>query len=308
MSEPQLRDILCEGPAGPHRMAWWQWGDPAAPDLIVCVHGLGRQGRDFDVLAQALVEAGVARGRPVRVVCPDIAGRGRSQWLADPQHYVPPTYVGDIIVLLQALHKQAPIARLSWVGTSMGGLIGLGLFGTPDLPLPAPLHRFVLNDLGPVTEWAAIQRIQGYIGGQVRFASEEEAALALWAVSASFGPHTPEQWLALTRPQLRALPTEQGGGFTLHYDPAIALPLRQATEQSLRDAAQVLWALYDRITAPTLLLRGAESDLLSTATAQAMTERGPRARMIEFAGVGHAPTLVAADQVAPVVDFLLAAA
>jgi len=307
MTEPQLRDILCEGSAGPHRMAWWQWGAADAADLLVCAHGLGRQGRDFDVLAQALVEAGLARGRPVRVVCPDFAGRGRSQWLTDPLHYVPPTYVADMLTLLRALHQEAPVARLGWVGTSMGGLIGLGLFGTPDLPLPAPLHRFVLNDLGPVTEWAAILRIQGYLGRPVHFANEEEAARALWAVSSSFGPHTPEQWMALTLPQLRALPADQGGGFTLHYDPAIAVPFRQATEQSVREAAPVVWALYEHITAPTLILRGAESDLLLPATVQAMTERGPRARVIEFAGVGHAPTLVAANQVTPVVDFLIQA-
>lgn len=302
MSEPQLHDLLCEGPAGPHRMAWAQWGVPDAPDVIVCVHGLGRQGRDFDVLAQALVAEAAARGTAVRVICPDIAGRGRSQWLSDPTHYVPATYVGDMLTLLGYLHRQAPIARLGWVGTSMGGLIGLGLFGTPDLPLPAPLHRFVLNDLGPVTQWAAIQRIQSYFGQPVRFDDEEQAARFLATVSAGFGPHTPEQWMALTRPMLRALPE---GGFTLHYDPAIAVPVRSVTEDSLPAAEAALWALYDRIAAPTLLLRGQESDLLSPVTAQAMAARGPRARVVEFPGVGHAPTLVAPDQVAVVTRFLL---
>ncbi len=306
MSEPQLRDILCEGPAGPHRMAWWQWGPADAADLVVCVHGLGRQGRDFDVLARALLDAAQARGRPLRVVCPDVAGRGRSEWLADPQHYVPPTYAGDMLTLLQALHQEAPIGRLGWVGTSMGGLIGMVLFGSPGLPLPVPLHRLVLNDVGPVTQWESIRRIQGYLGQPVQFPSEEAAARALWAVSATFGPHTPEQWLALTKPMLRPLPPEQGGGFTLHYDPAIAVPVRAATEQTLREAEPVVWALYERITAPTLLLRGAESDLLTPATAQAMAERGPKARVVEFAGVGHAPTLVAGNQVEVVTSFLLA--
>ncbi len=302
MPEPQLHDLLCEGPAGPHRMAWAQWGSPDAPYVIACVHGLGRQGRDFDVLAQALVAEAGARGMTVRVVCPDIAGRGRSQWLADPMHYVPPTYVGDMLTLLGHLHRQAPIARLGWVGTSMGGLIGLGLFGTPDLPLPAPLHRFVLNDLGPVTQWAAIQRIQSYFGQPVRFEDEEQAARFLATVSAGFGPHTPEQWMALTRPMLRPLPE---GGLTLHYDPAIAIPVRQATEDNLPAAEAALWGLYERITAPTLLLRGQDSDLLSPATAQAMAARGPRARVVEFPGVGHAPTLVASDQVGVVTGFLL---
>lgn len=280
-------------------MVWYQWGRPDAPYVVVCVHGLGRQGRDFDVLAQALV---AAAGGNIRVVCPDIAGRGRSQWLSNPAHYAPATYVGDILTLLAHLQHEGPIARLGWVGTSMGGLVGLGLFGTPKLPLPAPLHRLVLNDLGPVTEWPALQRIQGYFGQPARYASEQEAAQALATVSVGFGPHTPEQWMALTRPMLRPLPE---GGYTLHYDPAIAEPVRQVTEQSLRSHEAGLWAMYDRITAPTLLLRGQDSDLLSPATAQAMTQRGPRARVVEFPGVGHAPTLVADDQVAVVTGFLL---
>jgi pimeloyl-ACP methyl ester carboxylesterase len=211
-----------------------------------------------------------------------------------------------MLALLKTLHQEAPIGRLSWVGTSMGGLIGMVLFGTPDLPVPAPLHRLVLNDIGPVTQWASIRRIQGYIGQAVHFQDEATAARDLWAVSATFGPHTPEQWLALTKPQLRPLPPEQGGGFTMHYDPAIAVPLCEVTEQSLRETEPVAWALYDHITAPTLLLRGAESDLLSPDTARAMSERGPHARVVEFAGVGHAPTLVAPEQVEVVTNFLLA--
>lgn len=313
MTDPRLRDISCEGPAGPHRMAWWQWGADDAPDVVVCVHGLGRQGRDFDVLAGALVAAAEARGRSLRVVCPDIAGRGQSQWLADPMHYGVPTYVGDLLTLLQALHRETPIGRLDWVGTSMGGLIGMALWGTPQLPRPVPLHRLVLNDVGPVTQWAAIQRIQSYFGRPVRFASEEEGAAALWAVSSGFGPHTPAQWLALSRPMLRPLPGAAGasggdapGGFTLHYDPAIAVPVRAVTEADLAAAEAALWQAYDRIEAPTLLLRGQDSDLLTPETAQAMAGRGPRARVVEFPGVGHAPTLVAPDQVAVVVEFLLA--
>lgn len=298
---PELLEMNCEGPAGPHRMAWWQWGRADASHVVVCVHGLARQGRDFDVLARALVEA---TGGAVRVVCPDIAGRGRSQWLSDPKHYVIPTYVGDMLALLAELHRRAPMATLDWVGTSMGGLIALVLFGTPDLPLPVPLRRLVLNDVGPTVEWPSLLRIRAYLGQPVRFASEEEAAAALAIVAAPFGPHTPEQWMALTRPQLR--PAE-GGGFILHYDPAIALPFRALTEEASQQGEAVLWAAYDRIQAQTLLLRGRDSDLLSTATAREMAGRGPRAQVVEFSGVGHAPTMVADDQVQVVRDFLLAA-
>jgi len=286
-----------KAPGGAARqVASWVWPcqNPNSRHWVVCVHGLTRQARDFDVLAQALQPH-------ARVISIDVAGRGQSDWLEDASGYHVGTYVADIAQLLMQWRTAHPEALIDWVGTSMGGLIGMALAAQPAF---AP-RRLVLNDVGPVLEWTSLKRIGEYVGKNPSFDNEDQAVAYLASISASFGPHTPEQWLALTRPQLRSLPAEQGGGFTLHYDPAIALPLRQTTEQSLRDAAQVLWALYDHITAPTLLLRGAESDLLSTATAQAMTERGPRARLIEFAGVGHAPTLVAADQVAPVVDFLL---
>lgn len=277
-------------------MAYWQWGDAQAGHVILCVHGLSRQGRDFDVLAQALCRN--AR-EPVRIVCPDVVGRGRSDWLADPQAYALPTYGADMLVLLQALKPQ----RLDWVGTSMGGLIGLGLCGQPNLPLPVPVRRLVLNDVGPVIQWEALQRIATYLGQPVRFESIEQGAEALRRISAGFGPHTQAQWLALSAPMLKA--AADGAGWCLHYDPALAIPFRALTPELAAQGEAALWRLYDAITAQTLLLRGADSDLLSQATAQAMGKRGPRASCIDFAGVGHAPTLVADDQVRVVSDFLL---
>ncbi len=298
MTEPTLNFVTCPDAAGSHRMAYWQWGNPQAGHVVVCVHGLSRQGRDFDVLAQALCERA---GDTLRVVCPDVVGRGQSDWLADPAGYQVPAYVADMLVLLQQLQP----ATLDWVGTSMGGLIALGLAGTPELPLPAPVRRLVLNDVGPVLEWRALQRIGAYLGAPVRFTSLEQAADALRLISATFGPHTREQWLALSRHMVRPA-TDGAGGLRLHYDPAIAVPFAAITEASSARDEAVLWQLYDAIRARTLLLRGAESDLLSHATAQAMTQRGPHARLVEFAGVGHAPTLVAPDQVQVVCDFLLA--
>jgi pimeloyl-ACP methyl ester carboxylesterase len=276
-------------------MAYWQWGNPQAGHVVICVHGLSRQGRDFDVLAQALCERG---GDRLQVVCPDVVGRGRSDWLKDPMGYQVPAYGADMLVLLSTLQP----ATLDWVGTSMGGLIGLGLAGQPQLPFK--VRRLVLNDVGPTIEWQAIQRIGAYLGQPVRFDSEEQAADLLRLVSTGFGPHTREQWLALTRPMLK--PAPDGRGHVLHYDPAIAVPFRTLTPQTSAQGEAVLWKLYDAITAETLLLRGADSDLLSPETARDMTQRGPRARLVEFAGVGHAPTLVAADQVQVVRDFLLA--
>lgn len=280
-------------------MAYWEWnatGHPAHPHVIVCAHGLSRQGRDFDTLARVLAPH-------ARVICPDVIGRGESDWLQDPQGYQIPLYGGDMLAMLAQVQQQGSIAALDWVGTSMGGLIGMGLAGQPGLPLPTPIRRLVLNDVGPSLNWEALQRIGQYLGAPVRFASEQQGADALWAISTSFGPHTPEQWLALSHPMLR--PAAEGG-FKLHYDPAIAVPFKSLTPQMAKDGEAMMWQLYDQITARTLLLRGAVSDLLTPETAAQMLQRGPRPRMLEFAGIGHAPTLVAADQVAAVTQFLLA--
>lgn len=280
-------------------MAYWSWGDAAAPRVVVCVHGLSRQGRDFDVLAQVLLDRAAV---PLRVVCPDVAGRGHSDWLRNPQGYELPTYVADMLALLAQLHAQAPVQDLSWFGTSMGGLIGMAVAATPGLPLPVPVSRLVLNDVGPVIQWQAIERIGAYLGQTGRFENVQEAADAMWRISASFGPHTPEQWLALSQPMVRALPQ---GGFTLHYDPAIAVPLRGMTAEHAAQGQAALWSLYDGIKARTLLVRGAQSDLLSRDTALEMTRRGPRAELVEFEGVGHAPTFIVADQLEAAVSFLL---
>lgn len=331
MTEPRLNHVLCTGaaaaaaspaaappaassaspapaPPGLHRVAYWEWnatGNPAHPDVVLCLHGLTRQGRDFDELAKAL-------GQHARVVCPDIAGRGQSDWLADPMAYQLPQYAADMLTLLAQLHRAAPIGRLDCLGTSMGALIAMLLASGPraaapgqpaPCALPVPLRRLVLNDVGPVIEWPALQRIGQYLGRMPRFDSLQQAADALWAVSTSFGPHTREQWLALSRPMLRSLPD---GGLTLHYDPAIAVAYNALTQELAQAGQAAAWQLYDSIGARTLLLRGADSDLLSPASAQAMTQRGPRAQLIEFAGVGHAPTLVAAGQIAAVTRFLLA--
>ena len=285
--QPRLKQVQCLGARGLHRMAYWEWGDPANDRVLVCVHGLSRQGRDFDTLAAALCEH-------YRVVCPDVVGRGRSEWRADPMGYTIPAYVADMVTLLARLEPRL----LHWVGTSMGGLIGLGLASLAG----TPVQKLVLNDVGPAIEPASLARIGGYLGQPAHWASVDDAADALLAISEGFGPHTRAQWLALTRPQLKP----DGAGFKPHYDPAIAQPFRLITPELARLGEAALWQSYDRISCPTLLLRGAESDLLSPATAQSMTGRGPRARLQQFAGVGHAPMLVQPEQVQAVREFLLA--
>jgi pimeloyl-ACP methyl ester carboxylesterase len=278
-------------------MAYWEWGAEQSSHVVVCVHGLTRQGRDFDVLAQALC---AHSGQAIRVVCPDVVGRGQSDWLADPLRYQVPHYAADMLALLAQLQAQT----LDWVGTSMGGLIGMVLAGQPELTKLVPIRRMVLNDVGPAIQWQSLQRISQYLGRVMEFDSLQQAADALWEISKSFGPHTAQQWLELTRPMVKPV-LEGSARVRLHYDPAIAVAFAAVTEESSVQGEAMLWQLYDQITASTLLLRGAESDLLSPQTALAMTQRGPKARLLEFAGVGHAPTLVAADQVQAVTAFLL---
>jgi pimeloyl-ACP methyl ester carboxylesterase len=290
MTEPRLRQVQCLDSRGLHHMAYWEWGDSANPKLLVCVHGLTRQGRDFDTLARAL-------SGEYRVVCPDVVGRGRSDWLDDPMGYSVPNYVADMVCLLARLDAQV----VDWVGTSMGGLIGLGLASLNG----APLRKLVLNDVGPVIQPQALQRIGSYVGQTAFWDTLDQAADASWALSQGFGPHTREQWLALTAPQIKPARKEGRDGFTARCDPAIAVPLRAVTPQMAAAGEALLWQSYDRLRCRTLLIRGAESDLLSHDTALAMTQRGPRAQLHEFAGVGHAPTLVQPEQIEVLRRFLL---
>lgn len=280
----------------PRRMAYWDWAAQSGRNdhVVVCAHGLSRQGRDFDVLACALRHS-------VRVVCPDVAGRGQSDWLEDPMAYQIPTYAQDMVALLTQLREQGA-KSVDWVGTSMGGLIGVVMASQPDLAI----RRLVLNDVGPSVEAAALLRIGTYLGLDVHFPSQAAAVDYLWQISSTFGPHSAEEWQALSAPMLR----EEDDKWILHYDPCIAVPFRALTAESAQAVAEhsqaAFWKLYEDIQASTLLLRGAESDLLSRATTDRMVACGPRAQCVEFAGVGHAPTLVSADQVEVVTTFLLA--
>jgi pimeloyl-ACP methyl ester carboxylesterase len=300
-ASPSLEFVSCPHPGGEHRMAYWRWGDPGASRVVICVHGLTRQGRDFDRLAQALVARSTT---PVQVICPDVAGRGRSEWLADPAAYQIPLYAADMLVLLNKVHASngQGIATLDWVGTSMGGLIGMVLAGQPGLPLPAPVRRLVLNDVGPAITWASVQRMQSYVGLYAQYRDLEEAAAALWALSQGFGPVPADVWLDMSSHMVRP-GTE--GALTLHYDPAIGTPLRALTPEVAALGEAALWSVYDQIQAQTLLIRGADSDLLTPETALAMTQRGPQARLDTWADCGHAPTLTTAAQIQVVADFLL---
>jgi len=285
MSEAfRQRKVQCASPGGLHRIAYLEWGEPNNPRVLVCVHGLTRCSRDFAFLAQEL-------STRYRVICPDVAGRGDSDWLRDPMDYVLTTYVSDMVTLIARLDVES----VHWVGTSMGGLIGMALASLAE----SPIERLVLNDVGPVLTAASLDRIGSYVGNAPTFPSIEAAVQYVCAVSATFGPHSEAQWRFLTENVVRR---DADGTWRMKYDPAIAVPF--GAEQPYRDIE--LWSQWETIRCPTLVLRGEHSDLLTRETVAQMAASGPRAKIAEITGVGHAPTLLHADQVALVREFLLA--
>jgi pimeloyl-ACP methyl ester carboxylesterase len=282
-AEPRRRSVQCASPRGLHRIVYREWGDARNRDVLVCVHGLTRTGRDFDELARSL-------SSQFRVVCPDVAGRGESDRFADPALYAMGQYLADMVTLIARLDVEA----VYWLGTSMGGLIGMALAAQTG----SPVAKLVLNDAGPVVARAALERIGSYLGKAPDFASLDEAERYIRTIAAPFGPHSDAQWRFLTETWLRE---KDGGGWRAHYDPRIA----EAFQAAMPEKDLELWALYDAVRCPTLVLRGEVSDLLPSATAAQMTRRGPKARLVEFRGIGHAPTLLHEDQIAVVRDFLL---
>jgi pimeloyl-ACP methyl ester carboxylesterase len=279
----RLREVQCLSPAGLHRMAYREWGAPDNDRVLVCVHGLTRVSNDFDAFAQA-----VAAG--YRVICPDVAGRGRSDWLGDPKLYQLPTYVADMVTLL----ARADARTVHWFGTSMGALVGMALASLPG----SPISRMVLNDAGPVLGAAALARIGAYVGETPRFATMDDAEAYIRRITAPFGAHTDAEWRFLTEVVMR----HDGDAWVRHYDPALAVPFKDVPATDT-----VLWHVYDAIRCPVLAVRGQHSDLLSEATHREMATRGPRATLATMPDDGHAPTFMHADQIAVARDFLLAA-
>ncbi|HSO06993.1 MAG TPA: alpha/beta hydrolase [Pelomicrobium sp.] len=294
---------MSPGPGSFHRLAYTDWGAPGSPRVAVCAHGLTRNGRDFDALARALED-------DYRVICPDMPGRGRSDWLDDPERYGYPLYVADAAALLRRItHAGAAsfwrrlgrwlagrprIAQVDWVGTSMGGIIGMMLAAQKH----SPIRRLVLNDVGPVVPARALNRLGDYVGRDPHFASLDALEAYVREVYRTFGPLTDNQWRHLAAHSYRRT---ADGRYAPNYDPAIGRAFAKPFERDLE-----LWPVWDAIRCPVLVLRGADSDLLTRDTVRRMQERGPGARLVEFAGIGHAPALMAADQVRPVREFLLA--
>ena len=280
------RTVQCASPFGLHRMAYAEWGEQDNPKVLVCGHGLSRNGRDFDALARAL-------SADYRVICPDVVGRGRSDWLGDPASYGIPQYVADMMVLIARLD----VPTVHWLGTSMGGLIGMVLASLDG----TPISRLLLNDVGPVISAESIKRIGDYIGYAPRFDTVGDAEKYIRRVSAPFGALTDAQWRQLTESSLRP---SADGRLEMCFDSAgIAESFRRATAVGEID----LWPIYERIRCPILIVRGAQSDLLTCETALAMTSRGPLPKLVEVPGVGHAPMFMNEEQIGIARRFFLAA-
>ena len=279
-TEPRRRHFRSLSPHGFHRVVYYEWGDAANPRVAIAVHGIGRNGRDFDVLGEALAPTH-------RLLAIDMPGRGESEWLADPNDYVFTTYLTTLVALI----ARSGAETVDWIGTSMGGLLGMVVAAQPQ----SPIRRLVVNDVGPAIEPAALDRIRSYFGLDPSFATYAGIEQYIRTVSAPFGPLTDAQWEHVTQSNVRQ---RADGRWRLAYDPGIAVPFRASA------APPDLWGVWDAIRCPTLILRGAESDLLSAATADAMGKRGPQPKVVEFPDVGHAPMLLSAAQIGPVADFL----
>lgn len=283
--EAKLREdsFLGLSTGGFHRVAYTEWGDEREERVAVCVHGLTRNSRDFDELARALQ-------KQRRVACPDIAGRGRSDWLTDKSQYTFITYCADMTALLARLRGKS----VDWIGTSMGGQIGMILAAQPN----TPIRRLVLNDIGPFVPKEAPRRLLSYVGKlPPPFESIAAAERYIREIYAPFGALSNAQWAHITRHSLREI---EGGRYVLAYDPGIVEPLKDMQRTDFH-----IWPLWDRIRCPVLVLRGAESDVLLKKTAEEMQRRGPPVELVEIEGVGHAPPLTAPEHTRLVRDWLL---
>lgn len=276
----QERRTTIDDDLGSIELAWLDHGDPAAERTILCVHGLTRNAHDFDRLAEHLAHR-------ARVIAVDVVGRGGSSWLDDKSGYAVPHYARQLRRFLDV----EGIGRVDWIGTSMGGLIALAVAAAED----SPIDRLVLNDIGPFVPRTALEPIGAYVGLDPVFASLDELEAHLRAVHTGFGPLSDDEWRHLATYSAR----RDGDRLRLHYDPGIAEAFAAAAAEDID-----LWPFYDALTCPTLVIRGGDSPLLTAATAEAMTQRGPKAKLVTLPGIGHAPALMAPAQIGVVARFL----
>jgi cobalt-zinc-cadmium efflux system protein len=276
--------VTCASADGPHRMAYHAWGNPSNSKVLICVHGLTRRGSDFKTLAEAM-------SHEYYVVCPDIVGRGDSDRLKNPMLYSVPQYVSDMANLI----KQLGVTQVDWFGTSMGGLIGMVYASMPN----SPIRRMLINDVGPRIEPEAIERLGSYVGQPFSFANRADALQRLNEICASFGPHTPQEWEIYNGPML----VQKEGLWVMHYDPDISVPFASVNPIMAKAGEMAMWHAFKQIHIPMLIVRGGDSDLLSTKTVAEMCKLSPYIRSVEIPGVGHAPAFVKPEQVALAKEF-----
>ncbi|MBU3541328.1 alpha/beta fold hydrolase [Polynucleobacter sp. UB-Tiil-W10] len=276
--------VECTSGDATHRMAYHAWGNPANRKVLLCVHGLTRRGSDFKTLAEAM-------SKDYYVVCPDVVGRGDSDRLSNPMLYAVPQYVADIATLV----KRLGVSQVDWLGTSMGGLIGMVYAAMPN----SPIRRMLINDVGPKIEPEALKRLGSYVGQSFVFDDRADALNRLNEICATFGEHTPEEWEIYNGPML----VQKDDKWIMHYDPDISVPFASVNPIMAKAGEMAMWHAFKQIHIPMLIVRGGTSDLLSAATVAQMCKVNPYARSIEIPNVGHAPAFVKPEQIALAKEF-----
>ena len=270
----EQKSFLSLGPHGFHRIAYTDWGNPATDRTVFCVHGLTRNSRDFDEFAECLSDSS-------HVICPDIAGRGYSDWLLNPDDYGFPLYVNDMAALLAHIGDE----KVDWFGTSMGGIIGMLLAAQPN----SPIQRLIVNDVGPFIPKDSLARIGDYLGLDLKFKDLQALEQHLRLIHEPFGELNDSQWQHLAEHSSKKC---EDGQYAMHYDPQLAKPFKEAEPQDVD-----LWPIWEAIKCPVLILRGEKSDLLPRETAQEMLKRGPDSELVEIPGVGHAPSMMIESEI-----------
>ncbi|WP_136681360.1 alpha/beta hydrolase [Neptunomonas sp. XY-337] len=273
--------VLGLNPTGFHRIAYREWGSQDNERVLVCVHGLARNGRDFDEIAKVL-------SREYRVICPDMVGRGESDWLpsAAAAHYAIPQYVSDMTALLARLN----VTSVDWLGTSMGGIIGMAMAALPQ----SPIRKLILNDIGAFVSKEALAHIGDYLVPKY-FADLSEAKAFMQQTYPGLSKISAQSWDTLVQYGFRE--TEQG--WTQHYDPTIGDITRAAASEDVD-----LWAIWRAIQCPQLLIWGDQSDVLTEPTVTQMCNENPQLDLYRVAGVPHVPSLMETDQISHVCEWL----
>lgn len=277
-NQPACKKLLGLSPQGFHTIAYTDWGDTSQSHAVICVHGLSRNGRDFDPLAQALAQQGY------RVLCPDMPGRGQSAWFQDSQDYNYPQY----LQALTSLIAHAQLTSVDWIGTSMGGILGMFMATQAH----TPIRNLILNDVGAFIPGSSLKTIKRYLSLMPTFKKRETAQKFLQQILSTFGPITSDQLTHLVEYSFFLNKKQR---FQLAFDPKIL--------ETLVPEDVDLWPFWERLTCPVFLIRGAHSKVLPDPVARQMCQREhTHFHCVEDAG--HAPALMAPEQIAPVIAWL----